>query len=93
LQIPPANVKQGPAALANKKLEKFDQIGADNIIKQSWVCIYRKKYKNNYFLLLKAADYYIFCILLQLYLKKYKVLVANSKKTPKACVSLPFLQS
>jgi hypothetical protein len=70
LQIPPANVKQGPAALANKKQEKLDQIGADNIIKQSWVCIYRKKYKNNYFLLLKAADYYIFRMLLQLYLKK-----------------------
>ncbi len=85
-------MKQGPAALANKKQEKFDQIGADNIIKQSWVCIYRKKYKNNYFHLLKAADYYIFCMLLQLYFKKCKVLVANAKKTPIACVRPPFLQ-
>ncbi len=85
-------MKQGPAALANKKQEKCDQIGADNIIKQSWVCIYRKKYKNNYFLLLKAADYYIFCTLLELYLNKYKVLVATAKKTLIAYVSPPFLQ-
>jgi len=35
--------KEGPAVQANEKQEKFDQIGADNIIKRSGVHIYRKK--------------------------------------------------
>ncbi len=38
-----ANVKQGPAALTNKKQAHFEQRHADNIIKQSEVQIYRKK--------------------------------------------------
>jgi hypothetical protein len=30
VEFAPANEKQGPAALASKKQEKFDQIGGDN---------------------------------------------------------------
>jgi hypothetical protein len=48
-QICPANKKQGPAALTNKKQGNLDQIHADNIAKRSGDCIYRKKYKNNFF--------------------------------------------
>jgi hypothetical protein len=53
LHILPSNGKQGPAVLANKKQEKFDHIGADNIIRQSGVRISRKKYKDIFLLRLK----------------------------------------
>jgi hypothetical protein len=48
-QISPANKKQGPAALTNKKQDNLGQIHADNIAKRSGGCIYRKKNKNNFF--------------------------------------------
>jgi hypothetical protein len=43
LHIPPANGKQGPAALTNKKQEKNDQLYADNIINKSGFRIYSQK--------------------------------------------------
>ncbi len=43
LDIPPANGKQGPAALTNKKQEKNDQLYADNIINKSGFRIYSQK--------------------------------------------------
>jgi hypothetical protein len=34
VQFPPANGKQGPAALTNKKQANFDLLYADNLVKQ-----------------------------------------------------------
>ncbi len=45
---PPVNTKQGPANLT-KRQENFDQIHAENRVKQSGVCINRKKYNKYYF--------------------------------------------
>ncbi len=39
LQIPTVNAKLGPAALANKNQDKFNQIQADNRVKWSGVRI------------------------------------------------------
>ncbi len=46
LHIAQVNGKQGPATLAKKKEENFDQIYADNLLWRSGVLINRKKYKN-----------------------------------------------
>ncbi len=43
VQFPPANGKQGPAALTNKKQANFDLIYADNLAKHGRVRINRKK--------------------------------------------------
>ncbi len=47
--IPPANEKQEPAALTNKKQDNFDQIIAHYLVKWSKVHIYNKKYIIIYF--------------------------------------------
>ncbi len=44
LEIPPANGKQGPAALTNDKQENSDQIHADNKAQRSVIRINCKKY-------------------------------------------------
>jgi hypothetical protein len=43
VQFPPANGKQEPAALTNKKQANFDLLYADNLVKQGRVRIKRKK--------------------------------------------------
>ncbi len=42
--LPPANGKQGPAALTNNKQKNYDQIHADNKVQRSGIRITRKKY-------------------------------------------------
>ncbi len=46
--IPLVNGKQSHDAITNKKQEKFDQLNANNVIKQSGVHILCKKFKNIY---------------------------------------------
>jgi len=43
----PAQGKQGTAALTNRNQEILDQIHDDNIVKHSWILIYRKKISKN----------------------------------------------
>jgi hypothetical protein len=40
--LSPVNGKQGAVALTNKKLYRFDQIHADNLVKQNGVSMSRK---------------------------------------------------
>ncbi len=43
-RIPPVNGKQGPPVVTNDKQKNFDQIPADNLVKQSEGSHYRKKF-------------------------------------------------